>query len=475
MTASQFSVEKLPEPNLVFANDGESTDPRAGLLQYGPCPVTSEDIPDVVKVGIVGDAPSIGMMEDLLREMRTGVQPRGKERKRWKPPFPGLGVDSVLSFDYQIVDQWKGYILPDHMDELERIQGRNNRVEFAFRTMRNQIQRLCSMTPAPDVIFVTIPERIVELCSDPSTDTDEIRTENGNFRSRIKIAGMEKRTPTQLIGPRTLRDARDVQERSEVAWNIAVGLLYKARRGRPWKLGKLRSRTCYAGISFFEDHGEGSETRASVAQVFIPDGTHFVIRGDPVEDIAKDQPRTHLSEKDAKDLVENILENFGKYEDERPQRLVLHKSSNFLEEERQGFAAGSDDVPEKEFITIRKRHPLRLFPPRGDHPAMRGTLAIPPGEEEYYLYTTGYVPEQTVYNGPATPNPIVIRPDSVYYSGDYYRICDEILAFSKLDWNSSDFGKRLPVTIDIANAVSEILAEPAASDVNLQTHYYYYM
>ena len=30
-------------------------------------------------------------------------------------------------------------------------------------------------------------------------------------------------------------------------------------------------------------------------------------------------------------------------------------------------------------------------------------------------------------------------------------------------------------TIGIADAVSEILAEPAASDINLQTHYYYYM
>lgn len=475
MVASNFEVERLPEPNLVFANGGETTDPRAGLLKYGPCPVTSEDIPDVVKVGIVGDSRSISMMEDLLREMRTGIQPRGKGRKRWKPPFPGLGIDSSLRFDYQILEHWKGRIQESVMDDLSEVQPREQRVEFAFRTIRNQIQRLCNLTPSPDVIFVTIPERIVDLCSDPRTDTEKIRTENGNFRSRVKLAGIEKQTPTQLMSPKVLQDASDVQERSEVAWNISVGMLYKARRGRPWKLGKLRSRTCYAGISFFEDRGEDGDTRASVAQVFIPDGTHFVIRGDPVEDIADDQPRTHLGEYDAKILVENILENYGRYEAERPQRLVLHKSSNFLEDERRGFAAGAADVPEKEFITIRKHHPLRLFPPRGDHPAMRGTLAIPPEEEEYYLYTTGYVPEQTVYNGPATPNPIVIRPDSEYYTGDYRRICDEILAFSKLDWNNSDFCRRLPVTIHIANAVSEILAEPAASEVNLQTHYYYYM
>ena len=163
MVASNFEVERLPEPNLVFANGGETTDPRAGLLKYGPCPVTSEDIPDVVKVGIVGDSRSISMMEDLLREMRTGIQPRGKGRKRWKPPFPGLGIDSSLRFDYQILEHWKGRIQESVMDDLSEVQPREQRVEFAFRTIRNQIQRLCNLTPSPDVIFVTIPERIVDL------------------------------------------------------------------------------------------------------------------------------------------------------------------------------------------------------------------------------------------------------------------------------------------------------------------------
>lgn len=474
MTGNQFQLKRLEEPSLVFAGDGEKKDPRAGILEYGPCPRSTEDVAEVVNVGIVGDSRSISMMEGLLRAMRGGIESRQK-RKRWKPPFPGLGVDSRLGFDYQLVEQWKGRIRDDKMEALEDVRGRDERAEFAFKHLKYQIQSICNTTPSPDVIFVTIPERIVEACSDPRTDTSEIRTENGNFRSRIKIAGMEKHTPTQLMSPQALRDSRDVQERSEVAWNVAVGMLYKARRGRPWKLGKLRNQTCYAGISFFRERGDDPEMRASVAQVFIPDGRHFVIRGDPVEDVASDEPQTHLSYEDAKTLVEDILENYGSQMDERPRRLVLHKSSNFLDDEARGFHDGAKDVPEKDFITIRKKHPLRIFPPTGDHPALRGTLAIPPGEKEYYLYTKGYVPEHSVYNDPGTPNPIVIRPHSEYYTGDYNRVCDEILAFTKLDWNSSDFCKRSPVTIGIADAVSDILAEPEASDVNLETHYYYYM
>jgi hypothetical protein len=80
-----------------------------------------------------------------------------------------------------------------------------------------------------------------------------------------------------------------------------------------------------------------------------------------------------------------------------------------------------------------------------------------------------------VYDGPGVPTPIVVRPHEDYFSGDYRRVCREILSFTKLDWNSSDFCKRLPVTIEIADAVSDILAEPNADEINLDTHYYYYM
>ncbi|QIO25289.1 hypothetical protein [Haloarcula sp. JP-L23] len=472
MSDSGFRLERVREPELVFANDGRAKDPRAGLLKYGPCPRATGVEHEVVNVGIVGDSRSISMMESLLRDMRTGV-PSKKNRQRWKPDFPGLGSNSELRFDYQTLEKWKGRIQSSDIGDIGEIRDRSHRTETAFNHIKYQIQRVCKQTPPPDIVFVVIPERVVEYCSDPDTDTNEIRTKDGNFRSRIKIVGMQEK-PTQLMTPKALRGGNDVQERSEMAWNIAVGMLYKAREGRPWKLADLRSRTCYAGISFYQERSDDPETRAAIAQVFIDDGRNFVIEGGAVEDIATEERQTHISYTDAKRLVENILEEYGNQRDEMPRRLVLHKSSNFLEDETRGFSDGASDVKTKEFITVRKRHPLRLFG-QGDNPPLRGTLAIPPEEREYYLYTTGFVPEQSVYNNPGTPKPLVLRPHPEYFSGDYHRICEEILKFTKLDWNSSDFCKRLPVTIGIADAVSEILAEPAASEVNLQTHYYYYM
>lgn len=470
---SQWRVELVDEPDLVFAKDHTAADPRSGLLEHGPVPRNKETPGEMVNIGIIGTSRSISMTESLLRRMRNGIQST-KQRKRWKHHFPGLGLDSELRLDYQVLEKWKSRFTSDELDALRGISDRDKRIEAVCDQFEARFHKVCRHTPEPDVIFVALPEEIVDLCADPSTDTERIQTESGgDFHSRIKIMGM-KYKPTQIMTPRALYGGKDVQEQSEIAWNLAVGLLYKARGGRPWKLTELRSQTCYAGISFYKEHQADPDTRAAIAQVFISSGEPLIIEGGTVEDAAADEPQTHLSYEDAKRIVSDILEGYGNRRDEKPNRLVLHKSSNFLDDETRGFRDGASDVNVKEFITIRDNNPIQFFP-EGDNPPLRGTLAIPPGEKEYYLYTTGFVPEQSVYNHGGSPNPLVIRPHPEYFTGDYLRICEEVMKFTKLNWNSSDFCQSDPVTLSIADAVGDILAEPAAEDVNLDSHYFHYM
>lgn len=473
---SDWRIELLEEPDLHFGDSGKAKDPRSGLLSHGPVPSSAQKSGDIVNVGIVGTSRTISMTEELLRRMRTGIESNTK-RARWKHHFPGLGVDTELKLDYQTMDKWKGRIQPDQLESIRQMDDRNRRVEHSLNAFEYLIKGICKHTPPPDLIFVAIPEEIIEMCSDPDTQTDRIQTESGeDFHSRIKIAGM-KHEPTQILTPKTLlrKSGMDVQEESEIAWNIAVGMLYKAREGRPWKLADFQSSTCYAGISFYKERGgDDPDTRASIAQVFIDDGEHFVIEGGTIDDAEAEEPQTHLTYDDAKRIAGDIIEAYGKRRDDHPNRLVLHKTSPFLDEETKGFSDGASDVSVKEFLSISKSHPLQLFTP-GDNPPLRGTVAVPPGEREYYLYTTGYVPEQAVYNHSGAPNPLVIRPREDHFSGDYIRVCNEILKFTKLDWNSSDFCQGRPVTLSIADAVSNILAEPKASEIDLESHYYYYM
>jgi hypothetical protein len=471
---NDFKTDRIREPELVFANGGTARDPRAGLLEYGPCPAQEHPSHQIIRIGIVGSDWSISKIRSLLSEMSYGIRP--DEKKRSHQPFPSLGPNSALQMEFDHRREWRGKIERTDIEKLKKIP-EEKRVEKAIEYTEKRIQSICTENPKPDVIVVSIPEGLADLLTrDKKGQT--IRNDNTDFRSRVKLLGIYNETPTQLIKPDTLK-GEDVQPKREIAWNLAVGLLYKAREGRPWKLAELKPNTCYVGISFFDERKKDPDTRASIAQVFMETGENFVIRGDPVGDIAsdKDTGRTHLSSDDAEKLISKILERYSEKVGKRPNRLVIHKSSNFWSKETQGFKAGSTDIPRRDFVTVREDHPLRVFSTTQE-PPLRGTVVLPPGEREYYLYTKGYIPEMLVYNESGTPNPIVIRPSEDVNDSSYTTICEEIMSLSKLDWNSSDFCTKLPVTVGIADSVSDILAEKQADAMPnkmVPYHYYYYM
>lgn len=175
----------------------------------------------------------------LLEEMRHGILPKGSKRERWNRPFPGLGPQSALKMSFDQRQMWRGEVERADVGALEGVHSDDERVETALDYIKYQIENVCSKTPSSDVLIGSIPQELAALLTaDKKADT--IRTEETDFRSRIELLGMPNETPTQLIGSKTLR-GEDVQSRREVAWNLAVGPLYKARRSRPWKLTRIRS------------------------------------------------------------------------------------------------------------------------------------------------------------------------------------------------------------------------------------------
>jgi hypothetical protein len=72
-----------------------------------------------------------------------------------------------------------------------------------------------------------------------------------------------------------------------------------------------------------------------------------------------------------------------------------------------------------------------------------------------FLYTKGYIPELKTYPGVHVPAPFEIiraRGDS-----SYKEICKEILALTKLNWNTADFCCGLPITIGFSRNVGQVL------------------
>ena len=98
-----------------------------------------------------------------------------------------------------------------------------------------------------------------------------------------------------------------------------------------------------------------------------------------------------------------------------------------------------------------------------------------PDKKEHYLFTNGFVSVLGTYQGYRVPRPIVIRPDEQTVT-PIEEIAKEILAFTKLDWNSSHFCKKIPVTIEVSRSVGGVLAEQEAKKLKeIDPHYYFYM
>ena len=107
----------------------------------------------------------------------------------------------------------------------------------------------------------------------------------------------------------------------------------------------------------------------------------------------------------------------------------------------------------------------------GKEPPVRGTV-IELGRRDYLVYTRGYIPFLRAYPGMRIPNPLEV----VEHHGDSSaeKVCAEILALTKLNWNTCAFASADPVTIAFSKQVATIIKE-LPDDIQPLTKYRFYM
>lgn len=467
-----FNVVYLNEPKLKFLN-GESYNPCAGLLKFGPrFASTDEKGHKWLKIGIIGSGQSVSSVLNLLDDMRYACVPI--KTTKWNLPFPGLNEKSPLKFSLSYKPEWQQKITSDEIVEILKEKKRGKRVEILLELIDKKIKVLDEKSPAPDVIIISIPKELEDACKDPNFERPLIKLDNeDDYHNRIKLYGIKHKIPTQLIRPDTI-ELKGTQEKNIVYWNLAVGLLYKSQKGFPWKLAELEDNTCYVGISFFKEReSKNKYLRASMAQVFLDTGESFILRGEPFEwKNERKEKYPHLSKGDAKDLLIKVFNQYKSVKGHLPERLVIHKSSNYWDEELDGFKEASKGVKYKDFITLQFSS-LKFYR-EGQYGVLRGTLITSPNSKEHHLYTTGFVPSINTYPGLGVPRPLLVR--CFVQDSDISKICKEILAFTKLDWNNTFIYRKEPVTLEVARRVGKVLAETGAKELeDLDPHYYFYM
>ncbi|KKM70930.1 hypothetical protein LCGC14_1435780 [marine sediment metagenome] len=480
-----MQLKYLPEEKLIFGNEIKCYDPRIGLLKGGPYNFNYSKKAEykIIKCGIIGSSLSIAKLKTFIERVSLGFFAEASTYGNLG--FPGLGRKSPLQFSIQFNQNWENKIIDKEIEGILNASEKVSQKNELIKLFEKKIFILSQTEPPLDVIFISIPKQIIKSFKRENIISDNIIFANRNiastvyemdgdinFHNIVKILGMKYDVITQIIKPNTLK-YKTTEDKVTIAWNLAVSLYYKAG-GVPWKFTELEDGVCYVGISFYRDFSQVNiSLNTSMAQVFLSTGDSFILRGDTFEwTNDKSDPIPHLDEEQSKNLINKVLDFYFNKKRSYPSRLVIYKTSNFTQEEINGFYSNKGNIQNCDMLSIQDNSKIFLYR-QSQYPVMRGTFIKSEDEREGVLYTTGLIPSMKTYPGMRIPKPLYIRQYT--QNTELEILYKEILTLTRLDWNTIKFCQKFPVTISFPQKVGKILAERRAREIQIKAHYRYYM
>jgi hypothetical protein len=469
-----MKLTTLAEPLLEFGT-GTHICPRTGIEHMGVYDQRDELRRTELRIGVVGRGEGIDLLDEWLEKCRYGIE--RKQESKLLNLFRGFGgMNQSYGFLTRLINspQYTRTLKKSEISKVVNLASRAERVERAVDLYYEQI-RFLAENRSVDVIVCVMPNEMFDSVTTSAGDDDSEESElEHNFRRILKAKSMHLGTPLQLVREKTIliaKQAGDQQDPATKAWNFCTALYYKGNKTIPWRLvedtAKLRS--CYIGIGFYKSR-DGETVSSSLAQVFDEFGHGIILRGTPVS-IDKKNRHPYLNEDQAYELLRDALDEYDRALEHMPARIVIHKSSHFRESERTGFLRALDEkgIRSKDFVSITDTD-IRLFGEK-DYPPKRGTL-LTISEGEGVLYTRGTVDFYKTYPGMYVPNPLKI---TVYeQDSSLESLCDEILGLTKMNWNNTQMDGRLPITLECARKIGDIMKYVSPTE-KPQVSYSFYM
>jgi hypothetical protein len=477
----------LQEPELEFGT-GRHIDIRFGLALHGALDAQSDVAPQRIRLGLIGDQQCIDQFRKWVDRCRCGVEMKTTSLSTMFPEFPGFGDGKPLC-DFIVADQMTRPIRPREIRDLASISSREELVEKSVERFLADCHDLYQNTPT-DVVMCLPPADILKPIDSGSGKHAGPRAKRRGAQSEphktvwhdlLKARAMGMRGPVQMLRPATYggkvhryrqdgTSTKDIEDEASRAWNCFTGLYYKAG-GVPWRLPRRASdlATCYVGVSYFYDTANDS-VQTSVAQVFNERGEGVIVRGGQAL-VRKADKSVHMDKETSAELLMNALSLYKREHRNFPARVVCHKSSYFDEGETAGFedVINRLDIDQLDMLSLRKSS-VRFFRNKA-YPPLRGTTILL-DEQTALLYTQGSVDFYRSYPGQYVPRPLEVRIDRSDSSID--RLLREILALTKMNWNSTRFVNGEPITVAAARNVGGIL-KYVESTATIQNRYSYYM
>ena len=507
---NKIEIIKLTEPSLLFGFNQAIDDPRDGLTLFGPL---DEGNPYGVRYGVIGSRKGINFFKLWVSSIQKPLfAPESKSIAR--PFFPGF--ESIFGIEFSLKPHIEVEITEEELNTNLSIKDNHKRI---FNVVESYSSRIISTKVEDDITidlwFVIIPDNVYALCRPLSKVYKGIDLLDGSqigmskeyaaslsdgqipifeedleeaepyqydlhFHNQLKAKLLEKEIPTQIIRESTIAHKEvlnqagkplrklDGQE-SAIAWNLSTATFYKIG-GRPWKINAIRKGVCYIGI-VFKKHERDKDPNAAccAAQMFLDSGDGIVFKGAIGPWRTEREGEFHLRQKAAKELVEKAIKAYKNDHGTFPKELFLHGKVRFNNEEWIGFKEAVPSETNLVGVQIKNAFDLKLYK-KTKYPTLRG-LAYIRDDNSAYLWTRGFVPRLQDYIGREVPNPLYINICKGEASIEI--VLNDIMALTKLNYNSCIFADGLPVTLRFADAVGEILTAGPKGDINPLPFKYY--
>lgn len=481
-------AEVIEEPSLEFAGGARHLDCRFGIAEYGPVDLGTEGAPPAIRIGLLGDRRSLDGLTRWLESCRTAIDAKQRDRPGLWPQFPGFSADVGYHTDLVLDPRLQREIKAVELQKIEALPPQR-RATDALRLYLEELEALVQQG-RPDVVICDIPEILQDLgaprlpgeAEQPEASGSVVIHSGPAFHDLLKAGAMRLRVPLQLVRGSTYDSSRVSRQRrrswkprgredeATIAWNFFTALYYKAG-GTPWRMVRRSSEldVCFVGVAFYQEVDRRS-TATSVAQVYNERGDGVVVRGGPAKRSNRDR-QLHLAKDDARAVLTGALTAYKDEHRHVPARIVVHKTSTFDDAEKEGMlgAAAALGIDGCELIWVTT--PTTRLYREGYHPPRRGTF-LSLGEEECLLYTRGSVEWYETYPGMYVPSPISLR-GAVLERG-ILDVAEEVMSLSKMNWNSTRFDGRLPVSLRTARQVADIIKH-LGPDAYVEPTYAYYM
>ena len=479
---SALAARVLPEPRLEFAHGQRLEDPRDGLSLFGPYSAASGDRPGAVTWAAIGTRRGLGLLGAWVERMGGPVPGETGKEALW-PPYPGFDV--AFQAELPTAPVWQHELDAGVLERASRNKDAHGRTFDVVERYLDGMGQLDLHDATPRVVVCVIPDFVYERCRPLSRVTDghgaapsprerrrrrlgpdlfepyapEAYSLSVDFRRQFKARALRYDAPLQLVRESTISGVDDPLGRqltpaSDRAWNLGTTMYYKAG-GKPWRLADARPGVCYIGIAFRRAPRDlGANTACCAAQMFLDSGDGIVFLGDYGRYYSPERRECHLDRRGARDLLAGALDTYRRLHGKPLTEVFLHSRSPIDAEEYAGFAEAVPAGVRLTGVGVRtERGGLRAYRP-GQYPVVRGTC-ITSGERQAYLWAAGFKERIRTYDGFDVPAPL--RIEVQHGDADIHQVATDILALTKLNYNTCRLGDSEPVTIGFSDAVGEIL------------------